>query len=448
MLRSKAGSTTDFQVPLYQRRYDWSEKQVEILCDDLLEALEKGKSHFFGAITLISSHETESLAGEYEVIDGQQRLTTLSLLFFALSESEGFVNPLAGRGFREFCFNAETGLPRLNFENPWDGMAYRQILMGHHCAVSQKDNQILKNFKVIKEQIEMKFSGKNDYLGDQKRWARLQLAKVVLPPDLIPERIFRRMNGSRLELGFKDLVRNFLLMEASGLDEKEVYRLCEEIPERYLKLVAIAETRGRVEGIRSLYSAFRVAFEKIARNQASEVTGKLNTSLQFLSQMENEWIPRLTRLEKFFTSSFDHCFFHNGDRYGSHLMRATVILSENEAKVQVARLIRVLRRWMVTYRINNGAVQYYYVDGYSGWGIKGGTENWMPAVVTEELESILDETSDELLREKLLEWLNKPKEHRGKRIPKVLGFDDSWELEDILAHVNQKPIFHEEQSPA
>lgn len=69
-----------FSIPSYQRPYSWGKDQVSELCSDLLSsfrATTSGEPYFLGSIILIKEDESKP---ESEVIDGQQRLTTLSLL--------------------------------------------------------------------------------------------------------------------------------------------------------------------------------------------------------------------------------------------------------------------------------------------------------------------------------------------------------------------------------
>ena len=76
------GSKNDFIIPVYQRNYDWEEKHCEKLFDDI-EYIHKYKleEYFMGAFTVVA---TEEESNKLIVIDGQQRLTTLSLLLVAM----------------------------------------------------------------------------------------------------------------------------------------------------------------------------------------------------------------------------------------------------------------------------------------------------------------------------------------------------------------------------
>lgn len=77
-LRTLLSNGTHYEVPAYQRDYSWTEEHWEDLWDDILEIERTGRAHYMGAIVL-----TEQKADDYRIIDGQQRLATLSILVVA-----------------------------------------------------------------------------------------------------------------------------------------------------------------------------------------------------------------------------------------------------------------------------------------------------------------------------------------------------------------------------
>ena len=72
------GSDKHFVIPVYQRNYDWKKEQCKQLFDDLLDLGNSNRTHFLGSI--VSIYHDDGDDREYLIIDGQQRLTTLSLL--------------------------------------------------------------------------------------------------------------------------------------------------------------------------------------------------------------------------------------------------------------------------------------------------------------------------------------------------------------------------------
>jgi uncharacterized protein with ParB-like and HNH nuclease domain len=74
--------TDKFIIPLYQRNYEWEDDQCEALYNDLIELKDnKRTKHFIGSIVSIT---TKNLANKRELIDGQQRIITIYLIFLAM----------------------------------------------------------------------------------------------------------------------------------------------------------------------------------------------------------------------------------------------------------------------------------------------------------------------------------------------------------------------------
>ena len=77
------GAKKRFVIPVYQRNYDWDIENCKQLYDDLVKIIhQQRKTHFFGSI--VSVYNPDGQNTEFLVIDGQQRLTTVSLLFLAM----------------------------------------------------------------------------------------------------------------------------------------------------------------------------------------------------------------------------------------------------------------------------------------------------------------------------------------------------------------------------
>ena len=74
------GANNRYVIPVYQRKYDWRQENCRQLYEDLKNVIRNGRSsHFFGSI--VSSVVPNGSKIEYHIIDGQQRLTTVSLLW-------------------------------------------------------------------------------------------------------------------------------------------------------------------------------------------------------------------------------------------------------------------------------------------------------------------------------------------------------------------------------
>jgi uncharacterized protein with ParB-like and HNH nuclease domain/predicted transport protein len=223
--------STQFVIPIYQRTYSWTEKQCRQLWDDILRA---GSSdtiavHFIGSIVYVEqglsqvTHQAPLL-----VIDGQQRLTTVTLLIEALARALGDAEPVDG-------FSAPK-LRHYYLSNPLEsGDRYFKLLL------SQTDNASLKAIIKYTEppqypslRVTQNFALFTELLAAQKGdldpvcrgLAKLVVVDIALSRDQDnPQLIFESMNSTGKELSQADLIRNFILM---GIEPALQTRLYEE----------------------------------------------------------------------------------------------------------------------------------------------------------------------------------------------------------------------------
>ena len=220
-----------FIIPIYQRTYSWTDKQCRQLWDDILRA---GTSdviavHFIGSIVYVEqglsqvSHQAPLL-----VIDGQQRLTTVSLLIEALARALCDTEPVDG-------FSAAK-LRHYYLCNPLEsGDRYFKLLLSQTDNASLK--AIIKNNEQPKEpslRVTQNFDLFTEFLAGQKGdlgsvcrgLAKLVVVDIALSRDQDnPQLIFESMNSTGKELSQADLIRNFILM---GLEPQLQTRLYEE----------------------------------------------------------------------------------------------------------------------------------------------------------------------------------------------------------------------------
>lgn len=220
-----------FVIPIYQRTYSWTDKQCRQLWDDILRA---GSSdtiavHFIGSIVYVEqglsqvTHQAPLL-----VIDGQQRLTTVSLLIEALARALGDGEPVDG-------FSAAK-LRHYFLSNPLEsGDRYFKLLLSQTDNASLK--AIIKNTEQPQEpslRVTQNFELFTELLAGHKGGLApvcLGLAKLVVVDIALsrdqdnPQLIFESMNSTGKELSQADLIRNFILM---GLEPKLQTRLYEE----------------------------------------------------------------------------------------------------------------------------------------------------------------------------------------------------------------------------
>jgi uncharacterized protein with ParB-like and HNH nuclease domain/predicted transport protein len=218
-----------FVIPIYQRTYSWTEAECRQLWDDILRTGENDdiSAYFVGSIVYIEKGLYQiSSQSPLLVIDGQQRLATVSLIVEALSRHLGDIEPLDG-------FSAKK-LRNYYLLNPLeDGER------GYKLLLTQTDRQTLlalvdqkpwptehslrlkENFEFFEDQVN-RLGG--DLVRLCKGLAKLVIVDISLSRDQDnPQLIFESMNSTGRELSQADLIRNFILMGLESNQQTQLY---------------------------------------------------------------------------------------------------------------------------------------------------------------------------------------------------------------------------------
>lgn len=202
-------------IPVYQRNYDWKVDNCERLFLDLINVHKEDKnSHFFGNIVVKPGNKNN----ETIIIDGQQRITSVSLLLLAISNYLHENNITDGRyredniksAFLVDDFALETYKQKL-ISNPTDKDAYRS-LYGDQKFYKEASN-ITINYKYYLQQVRNISVYKISLEELMQSILKLQVMVVNLnSPDDDAQLIFESLNSTGLDLSEADKIRNFLLM--------------------------------------------------------------------------------------------------------------------------------------------------------------------------------------------------------------------------------------------
>ena len=260
-------------IPIYQRTYSWKQKECEQLWKDIMKA---GKDdaisgHFVGSIVYVEKglYQVSALP-RLLVIDGQQRLTTLSLLIAALcnhikeKQIQTEINP--NRLVSYYLLNdREEGEEKykLILTQSDKNSLFKTL---EKLELTDEDSaRIKENYKFFKEQIE-----KTDLDIIYKGISKLIIIDVSLDREKDnPQLIFESLNSTGLELTQADLIRNYILMGLEKQKQEDIYRnywfpmekgfghsensaLFDSFMRDYLTIKI-----GRIPTIREIYSEFK-----------------------------------------------------------------------------------------------------------------------------------------------------------------------------------------------
>ncbi|MCD4807645.1 MAG: DUF262 and DUF1524 domain-containing protein [Methanococcoides sp.] len=263
-----------FVIPIYQRTYSWTPKQCEQLWKDIIRSTDESVSgHFIGSIVYIEKglYQISSVSKLF-VIDGQQRLTTISLMLSAF-----------GRAIREQGEELEISQKKLNnyflFNSEEEGDLHYKLLLTQsdkHTLIrlfEEKElpdptsKRVIENYEFFEKKI--RESG-IDLMTLYQGIAKLIIVDISLDREHDnPQLIFESLNSTGLELSQADLIRNYVLMGLEPEEQKELYNDFWYPMEqgfghtdyvarfdRFMRDYLTVKT-GRIPNIREVYEAFK-----------------------------------------------------------------------------------------------------------------------------------------------------------------------------------------------
>jgi uncharacterized protein with ParB-like and HNH nuclease domain len=231
-------SKTQFIIPVYQRNYDWNEEQCRQMFYDIIEVGSNPLgTHFIGSIVFI--HEgvyTSSEVKQLVVIDGQQRLTTFSLLYLALykfAKDNGF-SEKADEIYDTFITNKyvkDEGNKLKLKQSENNANAFRFLVSDNSPSTFPEFSKVINNFNYFYQNIT-----KINYETIVNGLNRLIFVEISLERGKDdPQRIFESLNSTGLELSQADLIRNYILMGLAPDDQVRIFENYWDIIERNAK---------------------------------------------------------------------------------------------------------------------------------------------------------------------------------------------------------------------
>ncbi len=261
-----------FVIPIYQRLYSWKKEQCEQLWDDIIKigGNDKANGHFIGSILYVRVDDTHY--SPLLIIDGQQRLTTITLLFIALrdhlNDEDEFLKKFSHQKIQNrYLINSdEKGDKKfkLILSEP-DRDTLLSLIDENKRKPSEPSLKIVENFKLFEKWIR-KNTDKLETIF--KGLEKLMIVWIALKKEKDdPQLIFESMNSKGIELTQADLIRNYIIMETEVKKQEDFYnqywrameedfKQNEKLFNRFVRHYLTIKTR-EIPNINKVYGAFK-----------------------------------------------------------------------------------------------------------------------------------------------------------------------------------------------
>ncbi|HCU0747693.1 TPA: DUF262 domain-containing protein [Staphylococcus aureus] len=291
------GSDTIYTVPEYQRNYSWKEEQIETLYTDIKQ---EEKGYYVGNLLIYTD------GADNNIIDGQQRLTTLSLLLLGVYENlKKFVNSCDEK-YKEKIYEERTDIKRFilindeevrlklleNDYNVWKNITL--VLKGEELG-GWKRYTLFKRYNYIKEKLLGEIEDIDELLDFQSKLKNVVLLEITVPDLNDSYQVFASLNSKGLPLTPLDLLKNIYLSKGGEVSKwhelKYLFEYDEEIDEIKLRQFILNNYDGleNYDNAQSLTKGKIVkAYEKIFNIKGSSYIDNLIERAKIFRKISNK----------------------------------------------------------------------------------------------------------------------------------------------------------------
>ncbi len=210
-------------IPIYQRLYSWEKEQCKELWDDIIKigGNDKMDGHFIGSIVFVHDGIYSTSHNELLIIDGQQRLTTITLLLTALRDH--LSNEVKRKEIENhYLINSDKDGDKkfrlILSESDKDTLL--SLIDKDRRKPSDPSSKIVENFKLFEEWVSNTDKLETIFKGLEK----LMIVEIALEKGKDdPQLIFESMNSKGMELAQTDLIRNYIVMETEVEKQEGFY---------------------------------------------------------------------------------------------------------------------------------------------------------------------------------------------------------------------------------
>lgn len=408
-----------YKMPIYQRPYAWDKERVEQLWYDILEAYKNNttdenfdKNYFLGSVVVVDK-------GEYQdVVDGQQRLTTLTILFCVLRDLEVFSEDTNEYDFVNDSIKKNGKKPRLTLRTHSANQAgfEEEIIKGldfERLKKNSESNRFLQTAYYFKNLIEnaQNLSDEN-YIEDFQGFinylfTKTTMIKIICSDENFAIKLFSVLNDRGLNLTPADVIKAYL-MESLADDETKLNSFVEVWKQIESEIV---DTDEKIEGILNLYLYFLTA-----KNPKKSLQDELKSQFKNLDSQETILnILKFAKKYKEAVSDKDSCIYML--RYIPHSIywKSILTTARHEEYSNYIDLRKII-------------TQYFY----KSW-IAGGTSNRVKQTSFTILKMVKESKNLDDIKKLMDENLTKY-DHYGDYLKKPNVYSERW-LKPLLLSV-------------
>lgn len=249
-----SGEETKYRIPKYQRDYSWKyNEEVDELWRDIMFSFKDSNDYFIGNIVLNANGDIDT-ATEFDIVDGQQRITTFSILFKIIKDyCDYFIRNKGDKFFKEWDYTKDYSLVMKIMQRANDRLVYYGEPDNYYLELNDKDQpifrkEILENNQVLKEEEEFQIIPNESRIIKTKKFfalkiveefinvkngvknlekfithlnSKLKINSIKVGEDYDAYLLFESLNSKGMNLSQTDLIKNKMLMQCSNSDSDQ-----------------------------------------------------------------------------------------------------------------------------------------------------------------------------------------------------------------------------------
>ncbi len=387
-------SNKKYSVNYYQREYRWGRKQIEQLIDDLTisfdDSFDKVKAveladvegfdyYYMGTIIVTGSQDIKS------IIDGQQRLTSMTLLMIALNNLHKKY-PDNGVGFQDITpliYSSRLNKKSFNISVPEWNACLDALFRGeefNYSSSAESVQNICKRYENIVELLEDYFEGNGNRIALFAAWLvyKIIFIKITTPSEQDAHKVFVSMNDRGLSLNTSEMLKGYLLSEikddiernkANDIWKDTVLRLKKSVPDESDGIFNTEDVAFISTWIRAKYAMKIREGKKDAKDQDYEIIGRefhewvrqnhtslgLIKSVDFYNFIVKEFkfyadiYLRLKNYSETYTAGFEEVFFNADKDLNYQYMFIIAALNSTDSEDVVSKKIKLVSSYIDSY---------------------------------------------------------------------------------------------------